>query len=358
MNAGHTTDRLAAYLNGAVESAVATIRETGAGGRNEAVNREAYAVGTLLAHGLPRGDVEAVLVAAALAAGLPANEARATVARSLSQGERNPRPLPVSDRRARGRVSLRVKAPPVAVAPPVDATHAAEAADLWGRATRATEDATLTRWLATRRLCSTHAAEEDLIRAMPRGDVPRWAYGWQRDGRALIPVFDYGGRLVSLRGRLLRPAAAGELKTRGAKGVGLRGRVYANPAARRMLAGDGAEVERLWDSALVIAEGDPDWLTLATCWRGELAPAVLGVWSGSLTPETLARVPDGCRVLLCPHRDDSGIGYMRTAAAELLARCEVWAAPYDGPHDYNDTLKLSAIRLAERLRQSKRMGGA
>lgn len=240
-------------------------------------------------------------------------------------------------------------------APQLDETHAAEAADLWTRATPASDDATLTRWLASRQLCSTHAAEDDLIRGMPPGHVPRWAYGWKRDGRALIPVFDGRGRLVSLRGRLLRPAAGDELKTRGAKGVATRGRLYANPSARRMLAGDRAELERLWDSGLVITEGDPDWLTLATFWRND-GPAVLGVWSGSSTAETLARVPDGCRVLLCPHRDASGVGYMRQAAAELMPRCEVWAAPYDGPHDYNDTLQLSTIRLSERLQHATRMG--
>lgn len=249
-------------------------------------------------------------------------------------------------------------APPVAErkpAPAVDETHAAEAADLWSRATRASDDVTLTQWLASRHLCSSHATAEDLIRAMPRGDVPRWAYGWRKDGRALIPVFDATGRLVTLRGRLLRPAVEGEVKTRTAKGAGGAGRLYANPSARRMLAGDRAELERLWNSALVITEGDPDWMTLATFWRDDLAPAVLGVWSGSLTSEVLVRVPDGCRVLLCPHRDDTGAGFMRQAATELHTRCDLWAAPYDGQRDFNDTLALSTVHLSERLQHATKL---
>src|SRR5690606_40520011 len=84
----------------------------------------------------------------------------------------------------------------------------------------------------------------------------------------------------------------------------VRGRVFANPAARRLLAGDSASVmdvacqrRPVW-----IVEGGPDFLTMSQ----ETDDPVIGVVVGAWTPELAARIPTGAALLLATHADPGG----------------------------------------------------
>src|SRR5262249_38341057 len=76
--------------------------------------------------------------------------------------------------------------------------------------------------------------------------------------------------------------------------------------------GDDSAVEPfVREVGLVVVEGEPDWWTWATRWgeAHDLAPAVLGLVSGSWTEEIAARVPDGTSVVVRTHADRPGGGY-------------------------------------------------
>jgi hypothetical protein len=107
----------------------------------------------------------------------------------------------------------------------------------------------------------------------------------------------------------------------------------------------------------------PDYLTAATVYGDATeAPAVLGVWSGTLPtlkdPSTsllLAAIPDNTRVTLVSH-NDAGAEYMKAAAARLAGRCDVWTAPFDRDRDLNDTLQHGgAARVRARLAAAQRV---
>ena len=208
MAAGGT---LEAYLEAALAGAVAKVREAVPGSRNATVNGEAHALGGLLCHGLPRAHVEAALVAAAVSVGVAEREARYTVHRALEQGARNPRELPrtVHTRAPGGvrRAPLTPPAPPAPQpAPPADPVHASEAREVWAQSVRPGGGGEAARelwfWLESRHLDPFVVAGLDVIRALPAGPLPGWCEGWRREGRAVLPVFDAGGELVTLRGRL------------------------------------------------------------------------------------------------------------------------------------------------------------
>jgi hypothetical protein len=351
-----------AYLEGAVRRAVEAVASAPPGDRNATVNREAHSLGGLLAQGLPRGPVEAALVAAAVAAGLSEREARYTVRGALDDGERNPRPLPRGVDSGGRLPSIATPAPQPAPrhTPPADPVHASEAREVWARCVRPGGGGEAARelwfWLESRHLDPFVVAERDLIRALPAGTLPGWCEGWRREGRAVLPVFGTGGELVTLRGRLtLRPSKWP--KTMAAKLEGsATARVYACPVAQRMLAGESVPF-------VVVTEGDPDFLTLASWWPLEERVAVIGVWSGALSSKgvptaVLARIPAGTDVLLCPHRDESKAGekMMLEAAAPLtLAGCRVWYLPFVGTRDVNDSLTIG--NLEARLKRSKLING-
>ncbi len=80
------------YLRKAFEDELAGLRGAREGGRNDALNRAAFALGTLVGGGhLARATVEAALLASALAVGLDAKEAEKTLASGLEAGMAAPR---------------------------------------------------------------------------------------------------------------------------------------------------------------------------------------------------------------------------------------------------------------------------
>ena len=241
-------------------------------------------------------------------------------------------------------------APPPRMKPADTGPTPAEVARVWSEAGRVWPDDKrgVGAWLESRGIDAAAVSSLDLVRT-----IPRWS--WGADGaavrRAVVRVFDAAGELVALRGRLVAPAD-GAPKEATPRGTTTRGRVLADAGAVRMLRGESRP------RGVVICEGVPDFLSVALLWgpdeQLELGAAVLGVWSGSLTPELLARIPDGADVMLCPHPDPAGVTYMRTACGALLGRCRVLAAPFDDNRDFNDTLRAGGVtRLLARIQAAE-----
>ncbi|SNS03190.1 Protein of unknown function [Humidesulfovibrio mexicanus] len=91
LTAGGTTP----YGRKALEAEAAIVMNTAQGGRNQALNESAFALGQLVAGGeLDRQKAEATLLDAALAVGLTEIEARKTIASGMAAGEREPRRAP------------------------------------------------------------------------------------------------------------------------------------------------------------------------------------------------------------------------------------------------------------------------
>ena len=194
----------------------------------------------------------------------------------------------------------------------------AEVVALWGACSPVLADAEVTAWLRDARgLDAGEVEARDLARALPVGlALPRWARfkgkAWNeapQGFRVILPMFDADGRLASLHARALRPQVDnGSDKTAAPAGAALAGLVLADSLGQLLLSGKPR------GNGLVVAEGDPDFLALGTWWgdADELAPAVLGVVSGSWnesTAELAAKVPDGCRVRLFTDPDAAGDGY-------------------------------------------------
>jgi hypothetical protein len=200
----------------------------------------------------------------------------------------------------------------------------------------------VTTWLAdVRGIDPTTVEERGLARALPRNArMPRWAWApkgtepaggtWTALGyRLVVPLYDPTGAMVSVRARrVFAPGLEpqdGRPKALGPSGSELRGLVMADGLGRIMLSGapqgDGnASTPR---GGLVIAEGEPDFLTWATRWSdaNQDAPGVLGVVAGSWCDELAARVPDGTKTAVRTHLDDAGEKYAATIIRTLHPRC-------------------------------------
>lgn len=159
--------------------------------------------------------------------------------------------------------------------------------------------------------------ERRLARVLgPKTKLPPWArYGrrtWvETDHRLLVPVVDHDGKLRSVRAwRLGEGDTPKRLPPAGCRASGL---VMANREARAMLRGSACPLE------LVIAEGEPDFVTSATSWLC----AVIGIVSGSWNDEFARRIPGRTEVHIVTHRDEAGDRYAATIADTLGERCPV-----------------------------------
>ena len=85
--------------------------------------------------------------------------------------------------------------------------------------------------------------------------------------------------------------------------------VFANGLARLVLT--SGEIPDWWGDkpmGLIIAEGEPDFLSNATIYSDadEDAPMVLGIGSGWWTDELASRIPKNTRVIIRTHEDEAG----------------------------------------------------
>lgn len=217
------------------------------------------------------------------------------------------------------------RAEPKPVAPPVYAPEA-EVATLWASARQVhVEDLATTAYLTSRGFDAAELARCDLLRVLPQKtpDYPWARFGsgtWAAKGyRMVVPVYDRYGEMRGLRAWTTSPNEF-RPKRIAPKGVAVKGLVMANAPALAMLRGE------LAPDAVIVAEGEPDFLAAAT--RPVPYP-VLGVEAGAWTPEVAARIPDGARVALWTHFDDTGDRYAAVVAATLRIRCTVLRAIHE-----------------------------
>jgi len=222
--------------------------------------------------------------------------------------------------------------PPSSTLPPPE-----DVARLLGVSRPVTDDPDVAAYLRSRSIdpAAVHA-RVTLARALPEGcECPKWATKviepggrprpWSdTDYRLLVPMFRPGvWDPCSLRARRIVP---GDPKSLAGRGISTRGQVMADALGRYLLV--HRRVPPDWpvnqQLLVVIAEGEIDFLTLGTWWPDEHpSPAVLGVVSGSWTPEIAACIPDGARIEIRTDPDEAGDRMAVGICATFSGRCEV-----------------------------------
>jgi len=216
-------------------------------------------------------------------------------------------------------------------AAPSPKVNADELEALWTACGAVYGDCQLAAALRRRGLEPGDVTDRDLARALPTsGALPRWARfarrSWAELGnRLVVPMYDEAGRLASLHARYIGDEPR-DVPPKGLSPVGGRiaGTIMADALGRMLLA--SGEAPAWWTERVVlIEEGVPDFLTVATHYGDdENTPAVLGVLAGSWTREIAARIPDGCRVVVRTHTDAAGAKYAAAIGSSLMGRCEVF----------------------------------
>jgi len=207
-----------------------------------------------------------------------------------------------------------------------------EVGALWSLCRPVVDDADVCRWIQSRGLAPDLIARRDLARALPLGrDLPRWASYWGDRSirprpepwsmlgyRLLVPLYDAAGVVRSVRARAVTETARAAPKALPPSGHATQGLVLADPLAAHMLA-RGAWSE--WsDKRLVIAEGEPDFLT----WAVRATVAVLGIaGNGQWTEGIAERVPAGTTVIIRTDQDDAGDLYAEVITRTLWGRCTI-----------------------------------
>lgn len=214
-------------------------------------------------------------------------------------------------------------APRAATEGPVTYPDAGEVQAVWGQAQRVADAPDAAAYLEARAIDAGAADTYDLARVLPpAGPLPPWARiagrTWREAGyRLVVPVFDHHGAMRSLRAWRLPGGIEGGPKRIAPAGCSSAGLVMACPVARHMLS-TGAGPEGL---AVVIAEGEPDWLTWASRVSDAAeAPAILGIGAGAWCEALAARIPDGARVAIRTHQDTAGNRYAADIRATLAER--------------------------------------
>lgn len=208
--------------------------------------------------------------------------------------------------------------------PPVDEVHALFDAcvvrSAHGELASLYLDPELEIYLRGRAIDPERAWRCGLIYHLPKNaQVPSWArcgVPWPRSGhRLLVPLFDAHGEMRSVRA--WRPGSESPKRV-APKSYTTRGLVCADLWGQALLRGEGTNPK------VVIVEGEPDFLTLAS--RGRLLdvrPAIFAVSSGSWTHDLAARIADGSTVIIATDPDSAGDRYAEEIARTLVPRCRV-----------------------------------
>lgn len=209
--------------------------------------------------------------------------------------------------------------------PPAD-----EVSALWRSSIATSDDAEAAAYLRGRSIEPAHVDEHDLARVIPRGAaLPSWASfkgdapaarPWTDTGhRLLVPTFDATGTMRGVRaGRILPGDTPKRLPPSGYRAGGL---VLADTLARWVL--EHGKAPEGGPLRLIVAEGEPDFLTWASRQSADADAelAVVGLVSGAWTPAIAARIPDGTRVAVRTHHDEAGWKYAAQIHATLAGRC-------------------------------------
>ena len=241
--------------------------------------------------------------------------------------------------------------PPPRPYPPRD-----EVLRLWSASLLVGDDKPAAAWARSRGLNVAALEDGDLCRVIPKGaTLPRWASyqgrTWAETGhRLIVRTFDATGQFRGVRAaRVVDGDTPKRLPPAGYRAGGL---ILADALGR--LALEGAD-RAAWPRRLrvVVVEGEPDFLTWASRYSDadEDAPAVLGVLSGSWSPELAARIPDGAELVIRTDLDDAGDRYAEEIASPLRGRCEVFESDPDGRAERRRTRpEREAARRAENAR--------
>lgn len=197
---------------------------------------------------------------------------------------------------------------------------------LWESCSRVDSDRNVADYLAFRNICDlSELVAHDCVRALPRGRLPEWAsvYGipWSESGHlVVVPLYDWHGELRSVLARSVERAP--RLKTAAANGYQRRGLVMAGTIGRQMLVtGRDGYFHSHEPFRLTIHEGEIDMLRAvslgADCdldprpgeYRAAGFRGVLGIFSGSFTPDIAYRVPSRSVVVLATDDDAQGDAY-------------------------------------------------
>lgn len=216
----------------------------------------------------------------------------------------------------------RVIVRPPALQPERTPAPPAEVAELWERSDRVSDSSIVQDWLRSRALDPGFVEDRDLCRVLPGGPLPAWARHWRssKPCPVLLPLYGADGSLVGLQGRRVDGAQPKSVAAAGVRRVG----VYADATGIALLRWGARPA--WWEGKLVIiAEGEPDFLTWATHYHeGPDAPAVLGIpGAGGWAAEIAARVPAGLVVAVRTHDDSDGHKYARLVTRDLRERCDV-----------------------------------
>jgi hypothetical protein len=217
---------------------------------------------------------------------------------------------------------------------------AEDAKAFWKSCHPVTSVSSVRQWLETRSIDAEAVELFDLARVVPENvPLPSWAGLWPRRGYIVaLPLYDRFGRMVAARLRFPGAPEANLPKSVSPKGIPGAGLVLACPTALRVLSTQSkpewwAEERAGVPLRILVTEGEPDFLS----WTVEPArqglgcgvlqfPAVLGVTSGSLTPELIDRVPQGTELISAFDNDQGGVrhhAHLLRVAAKRLQRGEM-----------------------------------
>ena len=206
---------------------------------------------------------------------------------------------------------------------------AASVSDLLSRCRAVAHDLGVSQWMESRGLDPDHDAYQGAIGGLPIGaPVPLWAMyrsmRWQALGyRAIIPMCDPGGHILSVRARCVE--RAGAPKAVPPTGYSASGLMMASRAGRSALR------RGLAGRSVVLVEGEPAWLAwLASPWAGDVCLGIVaGSWRGWDVLDQAASV------LVVTDHDDAGDRYAE-AISHGRPQAVRWGGAKDTPGGYHE----------------------
>jgi hypothetical protein len=189
---------------------------------------------------------------------------------------------------------------------------------------RAEDDPEAAAYLRGRGIDPTELERRKLGAVLQRGvRVPIWGrlgdLRWSDTGhRLIVPLVDAHAIARSCVARSVT-AHPGPRKSLAPQNHTRRGLVLANALARHVLATGEFPQGYPRPFRVVITEGEIDFLTAACEEPEATGPMVLGVFTGSWSPELAARIPDA-HVIIATDNDDAGDKFAALIAASLEGR--------------------------------------
>lgn len=225
-----------------------------------------------------------------------------------------------------------------------------EASTLWEQCVPVVHDKNAMEWLKSRKLDPDEVARLDLARAIPSGiELPKWACcrgkQWDEGGwRLVIPCFDHHGRIVSLKARQIDgKEGPKEVSPSSIPGAGS---VFADPVAQRILkTGKWPPWLELSDipKLVYVAEGGPDFLTLATFAPAGKPFAVVGIAGMKPTAEITEKVFRGAVVVILTDPDKEGERYAKKVTDLASTASRVVRGKSDQGLDLSDLHKSGVL---------------